>query len=103
FVHSLAGHAYFYTGEYTEALALQEKALVLDPSVIPALWGSAMSLRQLGQLDEAIRRTARAAEIAQRRGATLGFHALCLGKAGRREEALALVPEIEARAAQSGG
>jgi serine/threonine-protein kinase len=95
YLHALAGHAFFFTGDYEEALAVEEKALALDPNTIPALWGSAMSLRCLGRFDEALMRMTRALEVTQRSLAVQCIMGCCLAAAGRREEARAFLTDFE--------
>jgi serine/threonine-protein kinase len=79
------------------ALRLHDEALALDPNSVLNLWLSAVRLGDLGRLDEALARITRAVELAQRGPMILCMMGRLLVHAGRRNEALALRDEVDAR------
>jgi len=80
------------------ALRRHEEALSLDPNSVLNLWMSAVRLGDLGRMEEALRRAARAVELAQRSPILLGIHGRLLAQTGRRDEARALREELATRA-----
>ena len=98
FLHAIAGFAYTVTSDHDDAIALTAKGLVLDPNSIPTLWVSSGALAHAGRFDEAARHVTHGIDLSQRSAMLLGTLGYVFGKAGRREEALALRAELEARA-----
>ena len=94
FTFSLIGQSYYYTADYADALAHQDRALALEPDCLNALWGAALSLAELGDYTEAIRRVQRAVSISQQSPTTLGMLAYILGKAGDATESRRLVDQL---------
>lgn len=82
FTFSLVGQSYYYTGDYHDALAQQDRALALDTNFLNALWGSGLSLAKLGRFGEAIPRLQRAVSVSQHSPTTLGLLAYALGESG---------------------
>jgi tetratricopeptide (TPR) repeat protein len=80
------------------ALRAHEVALAMDPNAVVHLWQSAIRLSEFGRFDEALERTRRAVELTQRGPVLVGIHGGILGRAGRREEALAIRAELTDRA-----
>ena len=98
FLHAIAGLAHTATSDHEDAIALTAKGLVLDPNSIPTLWVSSAALAHAGRFDEAARHAAHGVDLAQRGAILLSTLGYVLGKAGRREEALAIRAELEERA-----
>jgi eukaryotic-like serine/threonine-protein kinase len=97
--HAMAAHAYFFTRDYEEALALQERALALEANTLNALWGSGLSLLHLGRGDEGLARLRRAVEVGERSPTMVALLSLGLYHTGQVAEARALGEEV-ARQAQ---
>ena len=96
--HAMAGHTYFFTGEYEESLRCHDRALALEGNTLNALWGSGISLLQLGRPEEGIPRLRRAVEIGERSPTTLALLSSVLFAIGQTEEATALAREVEQKA-----
>ena len=96
--HAMAGHAYFFTGEFEESLRCHDRALALEGNTLNALWGSGLSLLHLGRPEDGIPRLRRAVEIGERSPTTLGLLSYVLFAAGQTEEATALAREVAQKA-----
>ncbi|MEO7103161.1 MAG: protein kinase [Gemmatimonadaceae bacterium] len=94
FTFSLAAHSYYYTGDYEDALAHQDRALSLDANFLNGLWGSALCLAKLGQHDEAVRRMHRQVAISEESPTSLAMLAYVLQSVGETAEATALADRL---------
>jgi len=83
---------------YEEAIQELQAVLAAEPDYAGALWFLGFALIEVSRFDEAIQALERAAAIRNRNPATLGVLARAYGRAGRREEALRIVGELEGRA-----
>ncbi len=97
--HAMAGHAYFFTRDYEEALACADRAIALEANTLNALWGSGLALLHLGRADEAIPRLRRAVDVGERSPTTVALLSYGLYRIGHVAEARALGDEV-ARQAQ---
>ncbi|MDP1859264.1 MAG: protein kinase [Gemmatimonadaceae bacterium] len=97
--HAMAGHAYFFTGDYKEALECHERAIALETNTLNALWGSGLVLLHLGRAEAAILRLRRAVEVGERSPTTVALLSYGLYRIGQVSEARALGEEV-ARQAQ---
>jgi tetratricopeptide (TPR) repeat protein len=88
------GGLYNMVGRYDDAIAEADKALDLDESNTPALYVKGMGYRQKGMYDEAIEVHEAMAEANPRWKVQLGSTYVV---AGRRDEALKILEEIEAQ------
>jgi serine/threonine-protein kinase len=100
FVHAIASLSHYATGDYAAVVALNERGLAIDPNSVVNLWGACISMPYIGRLTEAVACAARAVELGQRGPILVGTLGSLLAKAGRRDEALALRAELEARSAR---
>ncbi len=91
---TMAGHCYYFTGDYAEALACHNAALALDANTLNALWGSGLVLCHMGRMREAIERMRRAVSAGERGPTTLALLSYTLFKAGELDEARALGDEV---------
>jgi serine/threonine-protein kinase len=98
FVHAIAGMSCFVSGDYSEALALYDAGLALDPNSMVNLWQSAAALHRLGRLDEAVRCDTRAVELGRRSPIMLCILGQLLAADGQEAAARAIRDEIDARA-----
>ena len=97
FAHSIAAHAYHYTGAWEDALALHERARSLDANALNALWGAATCLVRLGRAEEALPLFRRAVEISEGAPTMSALLAFGLHAADRAAEARALADELQER------
>jgi serine/threonine-protein kinase len=96
--HAIAAHSYFFTGEFEEAIAWDEKALALDSQALNALWSSGLCLFHLGRVDAALARLQRAVEVGERSPTTVALLSFALFAVGRSAEARALADEVASKA-----
>lgn len=92
--HAMAGHSYFFTGEFAETLRLHDLAIALEANTLNALWGSGISLLHLGRPAEGVPRLRRAVEVGERSPTTIALLSSVLFAMGERTEATALAHEV---------
>jgi serine/threonine-protein kinase len=92
--HAMAGHSYFFTGEFEETLRLHDLAIALEANTLNALWGSGLSLLHLGRPEAGIPRLRRAVEVGERSPTTVALLSSVLFAMGETEEATALAGEV---------
>jgi serine/threonine-protein kinase len=94
------GRHYYFLRHYDEAIEQTRKSLETDPSFFLAYFYLALALAQKGRFDEAVRELQRAVELS---GGSISLTAL-LGHvqavSGNREEAQAVLNELEDRSKQ---
>ena len=91
---TMAGHCYYFTADYAEALACHNAALALDANTLNALWGSGLVLCHMGRTREAIERMRRAVAAGERGPTTVALLSYVLFIAGELDEARALGDEV---------
>lgn len=84
-----------FAGRPTEAHAMLQRVLSLDPHLHPALWFDGQALTELGRFDEAVESLSEAMRIGGRTPRLLGYTGHTLGRAGRVEEADAILNELQ--------
>lgn len=94
FTFSLAAHSYYYTADYEDALAYQERALALDANFLNALRGSALCLSRLGEPDEAVTRMRRQVAISEQSPTSVAMLAYMLQRVGETAEATTLADRL---------
>jgi len=97
FVHAIGALAQYAARRYEEALRLGEKALAIQPDFALALWTIGFACCKLEQHQRAREAFETLVLISKRAPffvAMLGFH---LGMTGRRDEALRILEELDAR------
>jgi DNA-binding winged helix-turn-helix (wHTH) protein/TolB-like protein/Flp pilus assembly protein TadD len=88
-------NALYASGRTNEAIPLLQQ-IVRDTRFIPARLHLGMAFMEAGRIDEALEEFRRNAELVIPHTQHKGLYAYALARAGRREEALKLVREIEA-------
>jgi TolB-like protein/Tfp pilus assembly protein PilF len=94
-IAAAAGIAFYYTGDYTHALALNAKVHELSPQNRGGRFMLPLVLAEMGRMDEAIAEGRRSVEETSHRADSLGALGWVLGRAGRTEEAKRIVQEME--------
>jgi adenylate cyclase len=94
-VTAAAGIAFYYTRDYTKALALNRRVIELSPQNRGARFMVALVLAEMGRWDDAVAEGRRFAEETGRRSDSLGALGWVLGRAGKLEEAKRIVVEME--------
>jgi serine/threonine protein kinase/Flp pilus assembly protein TadD len=90
---SWLGYMYWWEGEYDKAIEEAQNALELNPNYPVALFVLGNAYADKGMFEEALAANKKAAELNPRRKWALG---ITYGKAGRKEDALAIAAELEA-------
>ncbi len=88
----------FYIGRYGEALALFEKAAAIEPTLVRAQTGRAISLAQLGRAEEGLAVAYDALRLDPTFANTYCVIGLCLNRLAKTAEAQAAYEEALARA-----
>jgi serine/threonine-protein kinase len=92
------GWTYFHAErDFARALTEFRRALAIEPDALYPLWGSAMTLRLLGEHAEAVATIERARALAGDQSFYVGLHGALLAAAGRRDEARALLASLQER------
>ena len=105
-VASLAGGSLAFCGQSAEAVDVLQPILEREPDAVFALWMHGVSLTFLGRTDESVPVIERCAELTRRNGPVLATLGAALAAAGRREEAQAILAELDAtglRYGEAGG
>jgi tetratricopeptide (TPR) repeat protein len=98
YVHSIATGIYDFYGDSEEGLRQLDKAFEIDPNYLVGLYLGGAVHSRLGRHDEALRLFARGVELSGRTPFYLSYYGWALGRAGRIEEARAVLAELESRA-----
>lgn len=98
--NGIVGSGLFFARRYEAGLARCRRALELDPNHVQSLWAASNHCGGLGRYDEGIEAAERAAALSGRAPIFLGTLGLLLARAGRGDDARALLEELEARSAQ---
>jgi serine/threonine-protein kinase len=86
---------------YEEALPIFEKAVEKSPTAVFPLWSLGYVQHQLGRFDEAVRTLARVVQVTDRAHFyELALYGAALHGAGRTDEAVAILAEMESRSAR---
>lgn len=96
--HTATGWVYYFNNRLEEAATLLQKALELDPTFLQAHYWLGLSHAGLGRADGALAEFNRCVEIGGRNPQTLTGLAYGHAMAGRRDEARAILREIEGMA-----
>jgi TolB-like protein/tetratricopeptide (TPR) repeat protein/tRNA A-37 threonylcarbamoyl transferase component Bud32 len=99
FAHAVGALSMYVAGRHEQAVALGERALTLHPDFALGLWAVGVASGKLGRFDRAIGALERIVSISGRAPVFLSLLGLTYARAGRRSDALALVDELETRAA----
>ncbi len=93
---TIAGEIAYYTSRNEKCQEMCRAALQLDPNFSIARWTIAASYVQQGKLEEAIAESEDLVRITKRAPFYVFVLGHCYGSAGRRQEALRLVEELQA-------
>jgi len=99
-VNSLEGQALFYAGRDTEAIDRLNKTFEIEPNFWIARLQLARVLIQQKRFNEAIAESKKAADFSGSNSEAVSLLGYALAKAGRREEALTSLAELESRSNQ---
>lgn len=97
-IPSAQGWVRFFARRFTDALPFYEHVLRIDPNFYFALWFQGQTLTELGRYDEGIAALTRAYELGGRPARLLGYLGYAYGRAGRTDQARAILGELDARA-----
>ena len=100
-VNSGAGYACFMAGQFDEGAVECDRALEAQPNFIIGLYVKGMCRAVQGQLDEAIDLLSRAAAMSNRAPFYLGLLGNFFARAGREDDARALLSELDSRMADT--
>ncbi len=100
-VNSGAAYAHFMAGEFDEAVSECDRALDAQPNFIIGMYVKGMCRAVQGRLDEAIDLLSRAAAMSNRAPFYIGLLGNFFARAGRVDEAHAIIAELEARMAET--
>ena len=95
-IHCMSTPSFLNTGRYEEAERMASNALEMQPDFIFGLWTRSLALSGLGRHEDAIASMERAL-VLSRAPIFVGLLGLIYARAGRREDALRLLQEIEDR------
>ena len=95
------GYVYDLTRHYELAIAQHRRAIDLDPSIYMPHFFLSAAYGHMGCLEEAIAECETSCQLSGRNSRTLGGLAWLYGKAGRRDEAGALLRELTTRSRSS--
>jgi len=96
--HGIVASGLFFSRRYEAAWARCRRALDLEPGFVQSLWAGSLVAGDLCRHGEAIEMAERAAELSGRSPLFVASLGLVLARAGRRDQARALLAELEARA-----
>src|SRR6185295_2328634 len=99
FAHAVGALAMYVARRYDEAIELGERSLTLHPDFALGLWAVGVASGKLGRFDRAVAALERIVSISGRAPVFLSLLGLTYARAGRRADALALIDELETRAA----
>jgi serine/threonine protein kinase/tetratricopeptide (TPR) repeat protein len=99
FIHSLASASLSTVGRFDEAERAAQRALELQPGALFGLWIHGLALSGLERHEEAIRSLERAVTIS-RAPIFVGLMGMVSARAGRHEDAVRLVHELQDRASR---
>jgi serine/threonine-protein kinase len=98
--HGIVGSGLYFARRYEAGLTRCRRALEIDPDHLQSLWAGAGNAARIPRVDEAIEKGQRAAALSGRSPMILGMLAFAFSAGGRRDEAQALLAELEARSKQ---
>lgn len=99
-ISTVAGMLLFHARRYDESIRMSEKALELDPNFHLAHWAIAWSLVEKAKQQSAISEMEEVVRITKRVPFHLHVVGHCYARAGRREEALHILQELQDLAKQ---
>lgn len=95
------GWVLYFSRRYPESISALRSVLVVNPDLAPAHWFLGMALCSTGDLANSIAAFERSLALTGRISRLLGYLGHSLGRAGRVEEATALLAELDARAREA--
>lgn len=98
--HALSGQVAFQAGRYAESLDHADRALALAPMFWVGHMVRGQTLERLDRLDEAIAALAEAERLSDRNSKAVATRAFAQARAGRRDDARALLDALKATAQQ---
>lgn len=98
--NGIVGSGLNFARRYEAARARCQKALELEPDHLQSLFAAAVCDVHLARYDEAVEEARRAASLAGRTPFFLGLQGMVCGLAQQRDEARALLAELQARSQQ---
>jgi serine/threonine protein kinase/Flp pilus assembly protein TadD len=98
-MHTSLADVLYFARRYDDAIAVLRDAIEIAPEHLWARMDLGRVLTQLGRFDEALREFDIAFERMAHKGRAAGGRVHALARAGRHDEARALLPDLEARAA----
>jgi TolB-like protein len=93
------GWIHYFARRYDEALRYYDKTLQVDPAFFLGRWWRGEALIELSRFEEGIADLERAVELGGGTSRSLGYLGYAYGRAGRRDEARALLRTLEERGA----
>jgi len=92
--NTLLAYLYYLAGQHELAISQQQRAMDLDPGWYLPHWLLAVALTYMGRLEDATAEAQKACELSGRNANTLGVLGRTYGRAGRLDEARALLEEL---------
>jgi TolB-like protein/tetratricopeptide (TPR) repeat protein len=99
-VVAVTGWMHYFASRFREALPYYRHVLAVDPNHLLARWFLGEALVELGEFREGLRELGAALDLSRRGARFVGYLGYASGRAGRPDEARALLREIEGLAGE---